>query len=504
MLKKQVKKKRTKKSKKDKDRQTCGCGNQGKIRQGKKQKKELCLKLFSLEFGAEHSNNYLEIWRDEKGKEPEKIKKLVWEYRNTDDENDKNRMGYVSGAKMKSKAKFHITQKPEKWEQKRVTITGKVSIPGKERLFTFTDTLAKVKNNEIITDLMLANKHLNEHLEKEKPQTQFFDPMTIEWRVRYKIPGSLPKTKVIGVSEHKVYVTFDEPYLEEMEKLYLSTLHWAVSNDGATTKQDVVEKTWQMFAKKDVEGKWGPANITAWDEKRKLYYYPTGGIPEERVYASSLGYCLANQGGYGQCFDFADLFSHSLSINRIPHSFIEVTPTNNSSASKMLIKEWKLKKTDEDDDVSTTGEEYPYEFVLFPEGPDDINKGKMTSPITKEPESEYGDFINLEGIAGQNMKTPSEKVFSGHQIILIEEKKKEEKLLPNNWEPYFDPSYGVTYKNEKDFAKDAVYGYVQFFNKDIGVETRVINDVERLIFKAKPAKASDNFIEFREYPVCCD
>jgi len=504
VVKKQVKKKRAKKRKKKK-RTECDCDKKKKKTRKGKTGKDECepeLKLVSVEFVKD-----LPIYKDQIGKAPE-ITGAQWQDKTFDGEPEIDEpIAYVSSQSGTNKkaceakkatcltvtAKFKVTHLPDNWKNKSIRIQGKVSgssrdNEGNEKRFN-TKLLGKTKLPEKLGEIVKIEKVMSEKALPKKI-TQFYDTLNIKWQF---FAFDTKEVKWIQTSKHQVYVTFDKPYLEEMEALYLSALHFAVSNDGATSKQEVVEKSWQMFTQKDMEGKWGPANITAWDEKRKLYYYPSGGEPEEREKKEnhSLQYCLGNPGGYGQCGDFADLFSHVLSVNRIPHSLIGISLIDPSSAGKMLIKNWELKEGV----MPEAGKEYPYQLLLFPKDSTDKTKGKMTSPLTGESESEYGDFINLEGIAGQNMKTPSEKVFSSHIIVQIDPK-----ALPPKWEPYFDPSYGVTYENEEDFAKDAVYGYVQ---SGI-VETDVIDEVKRLILKAKPADPSDNFIKFTADPICCN
>ncbi|HID98912.1 MAG TPA: hypothetical protein EYP59_01310 [Thiotrichaceae bacterium] len=64
----------------------------------------------------------------------------------------------------------------------------------------------------------------------------------------------------------------------------------------------------------------------------------------------------------------------------------------------------------------------------------------------------YGDFVNLPGVAGQNTRTPSEKVFHDHWIVKVE-------LDQLSSKPYYDPSYGLVYENKEDFEKNALYGF---------------------------------------------
>ncbi len=143
----------------------------------------------------------------------------MWEYQNTKAENDKNRLGYISGARMKiNEAKFRMTQRP-KTLPKTIAITGHAStLQGKT--FVFEDKNAMTMGNYIVTKSMLANRSL------AKKPTQFFNPMTIEWRVKYKT-GGVSKTKVLGTSKHTVYVTLNKP-LKRFYKVYITPLHLAI------------------------------------------------------------------------------------------------------------------------------------------------------------------------------------------------------------------------------------------------------------------------------------
>ena len=68
----------------------------------------------------------------------------------------------------------------------------------------------------------------------------------------------------------------------------------------------------------------------------------------------------------------------------------------------------------------------------------------------------YGDMQSGEGKPGQNSLTPSEKVFAVHFILYVDPS------IAGSAEPYFDPSYGVTYADQADFESTAVAGYATF------------------------------------------
>jgi len=59
--------------------------------------------------------------------------------------------------------------------------------------------------------------------------------------------------------------------------------------------------------------------------------------------------------------------------------------------------------------------------------------------------------------------------------------------LPTKLGPYFDPSYGVTFQNQQDFEKNAVYGYGY---GELSEEDE--NDADKLNFKIRKAEGLDN------------
>jgi hypothetical protein len=331
VIKKQLKKKREKKRKKKK-RTECDCDP----KKTRKRPEIFCVDIFSLKFGAKNPVNYLKIWRDEIGKEPKLIDNQVWEKQNTSLENDKNRLGYVSGAQMKiSEAMFQITQKPKTLSQ-TVTITGNATTP-QGKTFVFKDERAVVSGNYVITKPILANRHLATR------KTQFFNPMTIEWSVKYK-KGGIPKTKVIGTSKHKVYVTLKKPfkdkpkddgdYINPDNRLFLTLLHLATSNPGAKTPEDAVEKSWALF--KNPTGK---NDITNWKGDIPLFYYPPGDTLRACA-GEDLEEFLTSPDGSGQCGLFAYLFRDTLWVNNIPNKLILVSTIENGT--RMLVQKWKI------------------------------------------------------------------------------------------------------------------------------------------------------------------
>jgi hypothetical protein len=263
VVKKQVKKKRAKKRKKKK-RTECDCDKKKKKTRKGKTGKDECepeLKLVSVEFVKD-----LPIYKDQIGKAPE-ITGAQWQDKTFDGEPEIDEpIAYVSSQSGTNKkaceakkatcltvtAKFKVTHLPDNWKNKSIRIQGKVSgssrdNEGNEKRFN-TKLLGKTKLPEKLGEIVKIEKVMSEKALPKKI-TQFYDTLNIKWQF---FAFDTKEVKWIQTSKHQVYVTFDKPYLEEMEALYLSALHFAVSNDGATSKQEVVEKSWQMFTQKDM------------------------------------------------------------------------------------------------------------------------------------------------------------------------------------------------------------------------------------------------------------
>jgi hypothetical protein len=301
---------------------------------------------------------------------------------------------------------------------------------------------------------MLANDSL------EEKRTQFFDPLTIDWEFTYK------KNKIpAGTSQHKVYVTLKPPLMTFYE-LYLTSLHLATANPGATgksmgqAKQQAIHKTWKFFQTKQ---------ITNWDNKR-LYYYKHGhGF--NNLACDNLRELLTM--GRGQCDTFEKLFRDALSANGISSKpvVISIKETSVDNVGEMgvrgplnaLTKKWTYKMPS----LSDTGV-YQWRLILKDEG-----EG-MDGMVPANKNNEYGDLISKEGIKGQNSPTPSEKIFGQHFIVKVTDSQAIEDGRLTTF--YYDPSYGVTYKGnkeeaERDFEDKAVDGYFRKFkDKDLRID----------------------------------
>ncbi|TGN99813.1 hypothetical protein PN36_33295, partial [Candidatus Thiomargarita nelsonii] len=273
-----------------------------------------------------------------------------------------------------------------------------------------------------------------------------------------------------GVSEHIVYVTLAEK-LEYLDKMYLTLLHLATGNPGATTKAEAVEKTWSWFANPT-----GVDDLKTWDN-RALSYYGSG-INECYVYVDDF---LKAQNGSAGCGTFANLFIETLWVNGISSRCVNVSPPSENGEG-ILINNWEP-PLDENPEAPIEEPWYIWEFEFT---------GEMSMyPQPEENESgylEYGDLESSDGIAGQNVVTPIEKAFTKHFIVEISDPDVTANLS------YYDPSYGKTYVNEEKFDIDLVLGY--FFS----------DDEDRLWVRPREEGPQEKNILFKssrdQYPLC--
>jgi hypothetical protein len=124
----------------------------------------------------------------------------------------------------------------------------------------------------------------------------------------------------------------------------------------------------------------------------------------------------------------------SLQANGIDAALIIVQA---NSPDRLLVKNWTYGNASNLDDPK-------YQWKLILNNADGV--GGMVPPPTS-----YGDMINGDGMRGQNNTNPSEKAFTSHVIVRIDDS--------NVNLPYLDPSYGMTYKNEAEFESKALDGY---------------------------------------------
>lgn len=360
----------------------------------------------------------LDIYKDKVGSAP-KIPELVWKDTNAADENEP--VAYVKASTMKVTVKFEVSPVPTS-PVTGVTIEGEIPGLGKFKKTGVTiPAAAEMTESDITADTPLPTT------------TKFYNTMNVTWRHvpdGKACPGPLCSDD--GASAHKVYVTLATP---SQPKLFLTTLHLAVSKDGASDPKTAADNSWSLFA--------GPANITAWDGTRKLYYYRAGvgfvgcALTEEQL--------LTAANGSGQCGSFAHLLMAVFATNGIASEWVNIETVD---GLQFLVKRW------------TRG------VPSYPGAPDykwsmQFNLGDPMVP--PQPGGVFGDLTNTPDLKGQNSAPPSEKLFARHFIV---------KMTLNPAYSYYDPSYGATYLGADRtaaanyFETNAVEGYVRRFIGD--------------------------------------
>mgnify|MGYP003571931783 CR=1 FL=1 len=222
-------------------KKTCSCPPSQTLRKkGNSPKKdEICLELISISFSAKNPKNYLKIWQDEMGEELTEISPPEW------DDGESKPLGYVSGASIRLTAKFRLLDPPKTGGKAQIIATATVKnrdqnkgarMPKFETPYDITlpsepNGVGNIYRVEIVSTQLT-------------PQfTQFFNPMTINWALRFN-----KKQTHIERSDNRVYVTLQKSD-QEAFSTYLTPLHLATSNPGAKDKPNAAWKTWQLFAK---------------------------------------------------------------------------------------------------------------------------------------------------------------------------------------------------------------------------------------------------------------
>jgi hypothetical protein len=366
--------------------------------------------------------NDVDIFKDQVGSAP-KINDPVWKDTNTPDQNDA--VAYVRASTMNVTVKFAVNPVPPS-PVSNVTIEGEIPGLGKFRKTGVTiPAAAEVTVTGIVADTALPN------------QTKFYNPMTINWK--HMADGkSCPNCTDDGPTANKVYVTL----APAVRKVFLSSLHLAVSDDGATNVTQAFDKTWGKFK--------GPGNVKTWDG-RPLFYYKLG-FGASAVCSVDEEPLLISGDASGQCSAFAQLLMGSLGANGISSDFVSVTVND---GDQMVVKNWTFSATP----TFPAAAQFKWRMTFNPAA---VAAGDLMVP--PQPGGVFGDLTNQNTLAGQNTAPPSEKVFGRHFIV---------KKTGVTGGPYFDPSYGVEYANAADFESKAVDGYGRQFLGDAGNQLRV-------------------------------
>jgi len=289
--------------------------------------------------------------------------------------------------------------------------------------------------------------------------TKYFNPMTINWR--HMADGAqCPACVADGSTATPVYVTQGTP---TQPKVFLSTLHFAVSNDGASDPGTAINRSWSLFV--------GPAHIRTWDD-RPLHYYHPDVLPESESCAASEERLLTVNEGSGECGAFAELLQAVFATNNIGSEIVTVSVVGD--AHLMLIQSWT--RNQESPDPPTP--EYKWKLVLDP-------AAVAMDDLRVQPNVMYGDLTNLDTLHGQNTEPPSVKMFQRHYIVKPTPPQEPEPWYQNLEAWYYDPSYGIRYQGlehctaaapceaSRDFEQRVLEGYIKLFEDDEDHEFRV-------------------------------
>ena len=360
----------------------------------------------------------ISIYKDTAGTTAKLITNPMWTSSGTNE-----RVGYAGGAKTSVSVTLHV-DKPAPAAIPNVTIQAKVAGVGNltgAKPVTIPGTASDFVISGLVSDTAFPK------------QTKYFadNSLTIDWT--YTIPGGAPIA--IGPTSHTLYVTLQSPI--SGTTVFLTTIHLAVSKDGAATAQDAFNNTWNNFFA-------GPANTKGWDNRTLYYYQPNIGFTSCSPYQVQL---LKN--GNGQCTSWAKLLIGSLAVNGISSRMYTIYTAN---GDEFLVKDWTYGNAGAPP-VAGDPHKYPMTFKAA--------LGEMV-PSPTAPKAVYGNMTSLDTIPGQNTKPPAEKVFARHFIV---------KYAPTGTDCtktdcYYDPSYGVTYRDETGFQNNAVDGYLKRFPTD--------------------------------------
>jgi len=294
-------------------------------------------------------------------------------------------------------------------------------------------------------------------------QTRFFDPLTIDWSYSNGVGPSI----FIGSTSNQVYVTLTKPlqynpdpnFPKPVSPLYRTTLHLALSQDGATDQITAFQNTWNSFSTAGT----GPKNVKTWDG-RPLYYYRndnhTVGFKSVFCPSNSLdeGVLLEVGDSSGQCTTFAVLMMEALRVNGIAAH--EIGIVTNEPPTGFLVKHWLFSSTHQ---RFSEEPEYKWQLLFNPEA---TNPGdpsvQADSMVPSQPAGIYGDLSSSPTVPGQNSTPPSEKAFGSHFIV--------EPILTGLSTSYYDPSYGLTYTNHNNFEDVAVDGYFRKLDPDTALD----------------------------------
>jgi hypothetical protein len=183
-----------------------------------------------------------------------------------------------------------------------------------------------------------------------------------------------------GTSNHELFVTLNNPQNTFKAR---SVFYLACKNTGATTWQQAFDNTWNSFVGR---------NVKIWEKNEKnysrtMYYYLTPGADG----IVSVSEMFKNTNNQGQCHAWMEFLQQTLLAHGLPNWMTRVYPPT-------------------------------------------IYNGFGVKNLSVQ----NGNVQSLPGIPGQNIQTPTSKLFSQHFIV-----RGPDNNVNGNVPMFFDPSYGV-------------------------------------------------------------
>jgi hypothetical protein len=253
--------------------------------------------------------------------------------------------------------------------------------------------------------------------------TDLTDLFTIDWQMSFD-GGST--WQAAGTSQNPIYRCLLGP-ASAVPTLYRTVVHLACSNGGASTADEAVAKTWELFSASIPTNRHvGPRNVMGWDATaqtwtRPLYYYQKSdanhrhfGENAQNSVADLLG---PTYGGSGQCGVWAQFLQSALAVNGVSSTVIDATIIPTSGYGLFWVNAWT------ENDMTT---DFSFPGVYF-------SNDLMPNPAG----GNYGAMTDGTGAAGQNSPTPSEKCWSDHAFVQY-------------GSLYYDPSYGLIHTGPAD------------------------------------------------------
>lgn len=345
------------------------------------------------------------ISKDETGRAAQIITDPVWIRAGLNVPAKDERVGYAGGATAQLRADISLNPAP--------------AVPLNNTVFTAT--LPDCVANSLPLNIGAGVRNIAVVLNCNVPfprKTRFHNRMNIPWSVTGTY-NNRPFAANLGATTHIVYVTLGPP---NHSPVFLTALHLGVSVDNSDTQTKAFLATWGLFSGVTVAG---------WDN-RPLKYYGVFGFANG-VTAPQL---LSNRVDSGMCGAFASLLSQAAGVNGIFAPVRTIRQVNNAF---FMVKNFTFPAPRT---FTFRGRVLPLppRLAAFP--------WLVRTGVGPGMNGFGGDVANAVGPGGQNMFTPSEKIFNNHVIV--------EANLPGLPARYFDSSYGSTYNNAQDVQDNAI------------------------------------------------